>query len=78
MKWRFTPTAPRRAGVSDYGGVGKQLTAVLNQVKSYSGANNGPPVTSGPLGPQGPIINGIPVDTPMTPGEHAAPASRTC
>ncbi|MFY9676828.1 MAG: VWA domain-containing protein [Terriglobales bacterium] len=53
--------------VSDYGTVGKQLTAVLNQVKSYSGANNGPPVTSGPLGPQGPIINGIPVDQPVTP-----------
>ena len=53
--------------VSDYGSVGKQLTAVLNQVKSYSGANNGPPVTSGPLGPQGPIINGIPVDQPVVP-----------
>jgi len=53
--------------VSDYGSVGKQLTAVLNQVKSYSGENNGPPVTSGPLGPQGPIINGIPVDQPAVP-----------
>jgi VWFA-related protein len=53
--------------VSDYGSIGKQLTAVLNQVKSYSGANNGPPVTSGPLGPQGPIINGIPVDQPVVP-----------
>ena len=53
--------------VSDFTSVGKQLTAVLNQVKSYSGANNGPPVTSGPLGPQGPIINGRPVDSPVTP-----------
>ena len=53
--------------VSDYGTVGKQLTAVLNQIKSYSGENNGPPVTSGPLGPQGPIINGIPVDQPVMP-----------
>ena len=53
--------------ISDYGSVGKQLTAVLNQVKSYSGENNGPPVTSGPLGPQGPIINGIPIDQPVTP-----------
>ncbi|MFZ3341124.1 MAG: VWA domain-containing protein [Terriglobales bacterium] len=53
--------------VSDYGSVGKQLTAVLNQVKGYSGENNGPPVTSGPLGPQGPIINGIPVDQPVVP-----------
>jgi VWFA-related protein len=53
--------------VSDFSDVGKQLTTVLNQVKSYSGANNGPPVTSGPLGPQGPIINGRPIDSPVTP-----------
>ncbi len=53
--------------VSDFGGVGNHLTAVLNEVRAYSGANNGPPVTSGPLGPQGPIINGIPVDQPVDP-----------
>ena len=53
--------------VSDFTTVGKQLTAVLNQIKSYSGTNNGPPVTSGPLGPQGPMINGMPIDTPVTP-----------
>jgi VWFA-related protein len=53
--------------VSDFDSVGKNLTAVLNEVKSYSGANNGPPVTSGPLGPQGPIINGRPIDSPVTP-----------
>ena len=53
--------------VSDFTAVGNQLTAVLNQVKGYTGANNGPPVTSGPLGPQGPIINGRPVDYPVTP-----------
>ena len=53
--------------VADFTGVGKQLTATLNQVKAYSGANNGPPVTSGPLGPQGPYINGHPIDTPVTP-----------
>jgi VWFA-related protein len=47
--------------VSDFTSVGKQLTAVLNEVKGYSGANNGPPVTSGPMGPQGPMINGLPV-----------------
>jgi len=52
---------------SDFTSVGKQLTAVMNEIKSYSGANNGPPVTSGPLGPQGPIINGRPLDSPMTP-----------
>jgi len=53
--------------VADFTGVGKQLTATLNQVKGYSGANNGPPVTSGPLGPQGPIINGRPIDSPVNP-----------
>jgi VWFA-related protein len=53
--------------VSDFTGVGKQLTATLNQVKEYRGANNGPPVTSGPLGPQGPYINGRPVDSPVNP-----------
>ena len=53
--------------VSDFTSVGKELTATLNQVKGYSGANNGPPVTSGPLGPQGPIINGRPLDSPVDP-----------
>jgi len=53
--------------VADFTGVGKQLTATLNQVKGYSGANNGPPVTSGPLGPQGPMINGHPLDIPVAP-----------
>jgi VWFA-related protein len=53
--------------VSDFTGMGKQLTAVLNEVKGYNGANNGPPVTSGPLGPQGPIINGIPIGSPVDP-----------
>jgi VWFA-related protein len=53
--------------VSDFTGADKQLAAVMNQIKNYSGANNGPPVTSGPLGPQGPIINGHPVDSPITP-----------
>lgn len=50
--------------VSDFTSANKQLTAVLNEVKGYSGANNGPPVTSGPLGPQGPTINGYPVGAP--------------
>jgi VWFA-related protein len=53
--------------VSDFGSVGNHLTAVLNEIKQYSGANNGPPVTSGPLGPQGPVINGRPVDYPVDP-----------
>ncbi|MBZ5623099.1 MAG: VWA domain-containing protein [Acidobacteriia bacterium] len=53
--------------VADFGAVGQRLTVVLNQIKSYNGANNGPPVTSGPLGPQGPIVNGRPIDSPVTP-----------
>ncbi|MGA9505333.1 MAG: VWA domain-containing protein, partial [Terriglobales bacterium] len=53
--------------VADFTSVGKQLTVALNQVKAYSGANNGPPITSGPLGPQGPYINGIPINSPVNP-----------
>jgi VWFA-related protein len=50
--------------VADFESVGKQLTVALNDVKGYSGTNNGPPVTSGPLGSQGPMINGMPVGAP--------------
>ena len=53
--------------VSDSAAVGKQLTATLNTLKSASGRNNGPPVTSGPLSSQGPIVNGVPVDSPVVP-----------
>jgi VWFA-related protein len=53
--------------VSDFTTVGKQLSAAMNQVKSYTGENNGPPVTDGPLGPQGPIVNGMPIDAPIAP-----------
>jgi VWFA-related protein len=62
--------------VADFTVVGKQLTAALNQVKGYSGANNGPPVTSGPLGPQGPIINGRPIDSPVNPVSTPPKVSR--
>jgi VWFA-related protein len=51
---------------TDFGTVGRRLTAALNSLKTVSGRNNGPPVTSGPLGPQGPTINGVPID-PGTP-----------
>lgn len=53
--------------VSDFSTVSQRLTAVLNQLKTYSGANNGPPVTSGPMAQSGPIINGHPVDQPVQP-----------
>jgi VWFA-related protein len=47
---------------ADFAAVGKRLTAALDNLKYVTGRNNGPPVTSGPLGPQGPIINGVPMD----------------
>jgi VWFA-related protein len=63
--YTYSSTVGRAA---DFTTVGKQLTVALNQIKQYSGANNGPPVTSGPLGPQGPMINGLPVGgAPVTP-----------
>jgi VWFA-related protein len=62
--YTYSSTAGR---VADFTAVGNQLTAALEQVKGYSGANNGPPVTSGPLGPQGPIINGMPIDSQVNP-----------
>jgi VWFA-related protein len=52
--------------VSDFSAVGKKLTATLNELKTVSGRNNGPPVTGGPLGPQGPTVNNVPID-PSTP-----------
>ena len=57
----------RATRIADFTGVGKQLTSVMNEVKTFNGENNGPAVTSGPLGPQGPMINGLPIDTPVTP-----------
>jgi len=53
--------------VSNFAAAGKQLTATLNTLKSTSGHNNGPPVTNGPLGPQGPIIDGVPVNSAVLP-----------
>jgi VWFA-related protein len=47
--------------VSDFNGAGNRLTAVLNQMKTVRGHNNGPPVLGGPFGPQGPSVNGVPV-----------------
>ena len=47
---------------SDFAAVGKRLTAALDNLRYVTGRNNGPPVTSGPLGPQGPIVNGVPMD----------------
>jgi len=51
----------------DFGAVGRQLDAKLNELRTIPGENNGVPVTGGPLGPQGPVVNGIPVGQPTTP-----------
>ncbi|HWO27855.1 MAG TPA: VWA domain-containing protein [Candidatus Acidoferrum sp.] len=53
--------------VSDFAEPNQKLTALLNQMKTERGHNNGPPVLSGPLAPNGPIINGIPVGSPTEP-----------
>jgi VWFA-related protein len=45
-----------------FGSAGRQLTATLNDLKTVRGRNNGPPVMSGPMGPQGPTVNGRPMD----------------
>lgn len=58
--------------VADFAAAGKELTATLNQLKSVKGRNNGPPVTSGPLGPGGPSVNGYPLD-PSAPTVYTPP-----
>ncbi len=50
--------------VTDFTGNSGRLTTALNQMKLVRGNNNGPPVMSGPLGPNGPMVNGMPVGGP--------------
>ena len=57
--YTYSTTVGRMA---DFGAVGKRLDAALNQLKNNHGENNGVPVMDGPMGPQGPMINNIPVD----------------
>lgn len=52
--------------VSDFTGATQKLVALLNQMKTERGRNNGVPVTSGPM-QSGPVINGIPVGQPTQP-----------
>jgi VWFA-related protein len=70
--YTYSTTTGRMA---DFGAVGKRLDSVLNQLKTVHGENNGVPVLGGPLGPQGPSINNIPVDRsippPISPGKQA-------
>ncbi len=53
--------------VSDFREPTPKLTALLNQMKTVRGNENGVPVLSGPLAPNGPIINNIPVGSPTQP-----------
>lgn len=53
--------------LTDFTAVGHQLEATLNNLKTKRGEDPGVPVTGGPLGPQGPTVNGIPVSSPTTP-----------
>jgi VWFA-related protein len=48
--------------LSAWGGAGQRLSDTFDQLSTVRGVNNGPPVTGGPLGPQGPTINNMPVD----------------
>ena len=48
--------------LSSWMAAGQKLSETLAKLSEVRGRNNGPPVTSGPLGPQGPTINNMPVD----------------
>ena len=48
--------------ISGWGAAGEKLSQTLDDLRAVRGRNNGPPVTGGPLGPQGPTINNMPVD----------------
>ena len=50
----------------------QKLTQLFNQVKVYRGRDNGVAVLSGPLAPNGPIINNIPMGESHGTGLHAA------
>ena len=56
--------------ISSWSAVGDKLTERFASLATATGRNNGPPITDGPLGPQGPTINNMPVDP--NPGITAA------
>jgi VWFA-related protein len=53
--------------LTDFNAVGRKLEGVLNGLKTKHGEVSGVPVLGGPLGPQGPSVNGVPIDSPTTP-----------
>ena len=59
--------------VTDFTGRPEKLTASLDAMKLVRGHNNGPPVLGGPLGPQPPMVNGIPVGSSGPPPVYTPP-----
>jgi VWFA-related protein len=59
--------------VTDFTPRPERLSAALEAMKLVRGHNNGPPVLGGPLGPQGPTINGIPAGTSGPPPVYTPP-----
>src|SRR5215831_4461916 len=59
--------------VADFTAKREKLTAALDEMKLIRGRNNGPPVLGGPLGPQPPMVNGIPVGTSGPPPVYTPP-----
>jgi VWFA-related protein len=47
--------------LKDFGAFGKGTGQIFSLLKSETGRTGGPQVYSGPLGPQGPTVNGLPV-----------------
>lgn len=48
--------------VRDFSALNRQLADTLQEMKTQTGRNSGPPVLGGPLGSSGPIVNGAPID----------------
>jgi VWFA-related protein len=59
--------------VTDFTGKPARLIAALNEMKTVRGNGNGPPVLSGPFGPEGPTVNGLPAGGPPVPPVYNAP-----
>ena len=53
--------------VSDFMQPTRRLTLLFDQMKTVRGRDNGVPVLSGPLAPNGPVINNIPMGSPTEP-----------
>jgi VWFA-related protein len=52
--------------VSSFQGAGQKLTALLKQMQTETGHNNGVAVLNGPMA-SGPVVNGVPVGSPSVP-----------